>query len=58
MNRFYIFLLRIFLGAFFAVVLLRFFYPDAGVLYMAGLAAFLVALAYLLEAGRKRRKGS
>ncbi len=54
MNRFYIFLLRIFLGAFFAVVLMRFFYPAAGALYVAGLGAFLVGLAYLLEAGRNR----
>ena len=49
MNRFYIFLIRAVLGAVFAVMLSRFFYPDARLLYVVGLGIFLVGMAYLFE---------
>ena len=41
---------------FFAVIISRFFRPDAGVPYIIGLAAILVALAYFAEFLRKRKK--
>lgn len=49
MNRFYIFLIRAVLGAVFAVMLSRFFYPDARLSYVVGLGVFLVGMAYLFE---------
>ena len=49
MNHFYIFLIRAVLGAVFAVMLSRFFYPDARILYVVGLGIFLVGMAYLFE---------
>ncbi len=55
MNRFYIFLIRAGLGAFFAVLLSRIFYPHANPAYMAGLGIFLVGMAYVLEAIRKSK---
>lgn len=54
MNRFYIFLIRAVLGAGFAVMLSRFFYPDATLFYVVGLGIFLVGMAYLFEYIRKR----
>ena len=55
MNRFFIFIIRVVLGAGFAVLLSRFFYPDANPLYVAGLGIFLVGMAYVLESYRNRR---
>jgi hypothetical protein len=42
-------------GLFFAVIISRFFKPDAGVPYIIGLAVILVALAYFAEFLRKRK---
>jgi hypothetical protein len=53
---FQIFIIRVILGAFFAVVLSRFFYPEANIAYVAGLGVILVALAYFAEYLRNRRK--
>jgi len=53
MTRFYVFIIRIILGAAFAVLLSRFFYPDWKIIYVAGLGAFLVTVAYILEYWRK-----
>jgi len=50
-----IFFLRIVLGAVFAVVISRFFYPGAGMAYVAGLGVILVGLAYFAEFLRARR---
>jgi hypothetical protein len=55
LNQFYIFLIRAALGAFFAVLLSRIFYPDAHPAYMAGLGIFLVGMAYVLEAIRRSK---
>ena len=55
MTRFHIFVIRAILGAGFAVILSRFFYPGANLIYVAGLGVFLVGMAYLMEAWRKAR---
>ena len=54
-SRFYVLVMRIILGAAFAVLIARFFYPGWNILYVAGLGAFLVAVAYVLEYWRKRK---
>ena len=51
-----IFIIRVVLGAVFAVILSRFFYPEANLVYVAGLGIILVALAYFAEYLRNRRK--
>lgn len=56
MNRFNIFFIRIVLGGFFAVLLTRFFYPEANIFYVAGLGVILVGLAYFAEFLRNRKK--
>jgi len=56
MNRLYIFIIRFFLGAFFAVLVTRFFYPEAGVFFVAGLGGVMIFLAYLSEFFRGHRK--
>ena len=56
MNRFYIFLIRFFLAAFFAVMITRFFYPDAGIFFIVGLGVVMISLAYLSEYFRSRRQ--
>ena len=56
MTQFYIFIIRAILGAGFAVLLSRMFYPGANVIYVAGLGIILVGLAYFAEYLRNRRK--
>ena len=48
--------MRVILGAVFAVVISRFFYPRANLIYVAGLGVILVGLAYFAEYLRNRRK--
>ncbi len=55
MTRFHIFIIRLVLGAVFAVILSRFFYPEANIVYMAGLGIILVGLAYFAEYLRNRK---
>ncbi len=57
MNHYIIFAVRILLGVFFAVLLSRFFFPDAGILSVAGMGVFLVGLAYVFEHFRNRKAG-
>lgn len=57
MTRFYIFIIRIFLAAMFAVLLSRFFYPSASISMVIGGAVALVGLAYVTEYFRRGRKG-
>ena len=45
------------LSAFFAVLLSRFFYPNASILGIAALGAGLFGMAYLMERFHKREKG-
>jgi hypothetical protein len=51
-----IFLLRAFVGLFIAVFLTRMFYGAVEPVYVAGLAAILVGLAYFAEYLRKRKE--
>lgn len=52
-----IFIIRAILGAMFAVLLTRFFYPRASIAWVLALVVLLVGLAYVTESFRKRRKG-
>lgn len=56
MTQFHIFIIRAILGAVFAVILSRMFYPDANAIYVAGLGVILVGLAYFAEYLRNRKK--
>ncbi|BBO81201.1 hypothetical protein [Desulfosarcina ovata] len=56
MTQFQIFIIRAILGAVFAVVLSRLFYPDANLIYVAGLGVILVGLAYFAEYLRNKKK--
>ena len=51
-----IFTIRALLGTVFAVLIMRFFYPHAGLHYTIGLAIFMVGMAYVTEAWRHRRR--
>jgi len=55
MTRFYIFIIRVVLGAAFAVLLSRFFYPGANPVYIAGMGFFLVGAAYIAEYFRNKK---
>ena len=56
-NQFNIFIIRAIFGAVFAVVLTRMFYGKVAIVYVVGLAVFLVGMAYIMEYFRKKRKG-
>jgi len=56
MTQFNIFIIRAVFGAVFAVVLTRMFYGKVQIVYVAGLAVFLVGMAYIIEYYRKKRK--
>ena len=56
MTQFHIFIIRAILGAVFAVILSRMFYPDTNIIYVAGLGVILVGLAYFAEYLRNRKK--
>ena len=55
MNRLYIFLIRAFLGAALAVILMRFFFPGVNPVLVAGLGIFMVGMAYVTEHFRNRK---
>ncbi len=54
-TRFYIFILRAILGAAFAVILVRMFYPQTRMIYTAGLWGFMISMAYMFEYFRARK---
>lgn len=56
MKNFYVFVIRIILGIVFGIVLARVFNPDWSVFQGAGLGVILVAIAYLLDSLKKRKK--
>jgi hypothetical protein len=56
LTQFHIFIIRAILGAVFAVILSRMFYPEANAIYVAGLGGILVGLAYFAEYLRNRKK--
>ncbi len=62
MDKKQIFIIRAVLGAVFGIILSRFFYPKAPIVFIIGLCIALVALAYLTEylrrRSRKRSEGS
>ncbi len=55
MGQFNILVIRLILGAVFAVILSRFFFKDFNIIYTAGLAIFLVGLAYVFEYFRTKK---
>jgi hypothetical protein len=54
--KFQTFVIRAVLGAVFAVLLSRFFYPEAKIPHVIGLGIILVGLAYFAEYLRNRKK--
>lgn len=56
MTQFNIFIIRAVIGAVVAVVLTRMFYGKVEIVYVAGLAVFLVGMAYVMEYFRKKRQ--
>jgi hypothetical protein len=57
LNRFGVFILRLLLGAGFGIILMRIFFPNAHAGFGIGLAAALVALAYVFEYFKNRNAG-
>jgi Flp pilus assembly protein TadB len=55
-TQFNIFIIRAVIGAVVAVVLTRMFYGKVEIIYVAGLAVFLVGMAYVMEYYRKKRE--
>jgi len=49
MNQFFVFILRVILSGIFAVILIRLFYPKAGLSWIVGAALALLGLAYVTE---------
>ncbi len=56
MNRNYVFIIRAIMGVLFGVLLSKFFYPKAPLVFIIGLCAALVVLAYVTEYLRQRSK--
>lgn len=49
-------IIRALLGVVFGIILARFFYPKASPVFVAGLCAILVGLAYLVQYLRRRKE--
>ena len=56
MAPFQIFIIRAIIGAGMAVLLVRIFYGKVQIVYAAGLAVFMVGMAYVMEYFRKKRE--
>jgi uncharacterized membrane protein HdeD (DUF308 family) len=56
MNAIIILTIRAVTGIIGAVLITRFFHPKSGIVEIVGLAIFLVGIAYIIEAFRKRKK--
>ena len=56
LNALIIFVIRAVMGIVFAILLTRFFYPNAPIIGTAGFAVGLVGLAYITERFHKRKK--
>ncbi len=56
MNALTVFTIRAIVGTIAAVFMTRFFHPESGIVEILGLAVFLVGMAYVMEAFRKRKK--
>ena len=57
MNRLNVFVIRAVVGAVFAVLLSRIFYPQANMIAITGLGFFLVGMAYVAEYFRNKKSG-
>jgi hypothetical protein len=55
--RFKVLAIRVILGAVFAFILARWFFPDSGPAMAAGIALMLIFFAYVLESVHSRRDG-
>ncbi len=55
MNAFLIFIVRLILGLFFGIIIIRLFRPEWGVYHGAGIGVILVALAYGMALFRKKK---
>jgi tryptophan-rich sensory protein len=58
LNKLVVFVIRLILGAIFAVILTRFFYPKAGIVFIVGAGIALVGLAYITEYVRIKGRDS
>lgn len=56
MTNWQIFIIRAIMGAVFGVILSRFFYPNAPLIFIILLCMILVGLAYLTQYLRQRKK--
>lgn len=56
MTNWQIFIIRAIMGAVFGVILSRFFYPKAPLIFIILLCMILVGLAYLTQYLRQRKK--
>ena len=56
MAPFQIFIIRAIVGAGMAVLLVRIFYGRVQIVYVVGLAVFMVGMAYVMEYFRKKRE--
>ena len=56
MTPFIIFVVRAILGIMFAILVMRLFHPDSGMVTVMILAVIFVGLAYIFESFRKRKK--
>jgi hypothetical protein len=57
LNRLNVFVIRAVVGAVFAVLLSRIFYPQANMAAVTGLGLFLVGMAYVAEYFRNKKSG-
>jgi hypothetical protein len=51
-----VFIIRVIMGIFFGIILSKFFYPKAPLVFIIGLSIALVGLAYLSQYLRRRSK--
>ena len=56
MTNWQVFIIRAIMGAVFGVILSRFFYPNAPLIFIILLCMILVGLAYLTQYLRQRKK--
>ena len=56
MTKFHILIIRLVIGLVIAVVMSRFFFGAITPLYVVGLMIFLVGMAYITEAWRRKRQ--
>ena len=56
MNRSNVFIIRLIMGVLFGILLSKFFYPNAPLVFIVGLCAALIVLAYVTEYLRRRSK--